>query len=405
MKKILPYLAGGLLMVLLFALLLANRGKSMRSMDERVTLRQRDSIPYGTSAAKKLLPSLFPGADVYFDSRYPGSWDGIEPYKPNQAVLLVADYFYADEDELDRISRFAAKGNTVFIIARTFSDDAANFFNLTFGSSYNYLQPDDDDSMQLRLDNNLFAADSLFTYPGKKYEGFIQKMVTGRTAVLGRTETGVPNFIRLRKGTGNIYLHTAPLAFSNYFILHKENIRYFQSALSVIPDSTKAVLWNEYFLEKLRSPGRKKETNWLSNLFNYPAFKWGLLTALVTLFLFVLLGMRRKQRMIPPHTKPKNDSLDFVKTLGRLYYDQRDHKNLSQKMGAYFLEHVRTRYKMPTHTLDSAFVHTLHMKSGYPEAELKSIVSTIGQLSLEGHVSEEGLARFHHQLELFYQNT
>lgn len=405
MKRIIPYIAGGLLVLLLFGLLIASRGKSVRRMDERVTLRQRDSIPYGTSAAKKLLPSLFRGAYVYFDTRYPGSWDEIERYKPNQAVILVADYFYADEDELDRISRFAAKGNTVFIIARTFSDEAANFFNLTFGNTYNYLQPDDDDSMKLHLDNNLFATDSFFTYPGKKYEGFIQKMVRGRTVVLGRTETGLPNFIRLRKGAGNIYLHTAPLAFSNYFILHKENVRYFQRVLSVIPDSTKTVLWNEYFLEKLRSPGRKKETNWLSTLFNYPAFKWGLLTALATLFLFVLLGMRRKQRMIPVHAKPQNDSLDFVKTLGRLYYDQRDHKNLANKMGAYFLEHVRSQYKMATHTLDSEFVRTLHHKSGYPEAELQAIISTIGQLSVQGHVSEEGLARFHHQLELFYQNT
>ena len=404
MKKIIPYLAGGLMVLLLLVLIIASRGRMVRRMDERITLRQRDSIPYGTSAAKKLLPSLFPGADVYFDTRYPGSWDDIESFNPNQAVILVADYFYADEDELDRISRFAAKGNTVFIMARTFSDDAANYFNLTFGNAYTYLVADDD-SMKLRLESTFFAADSLFTYPGKKYDGFIQKMVTGRAGVLGRNERGSPNFIRLRKGGGNIYLHTAPLAFSNYFILHKNNIRYFQSVLSVIPSNARAVLWNEYFLEKLRNPGRKKETNWLSKLFQYPAFKWGLLTALGTLFLFVLLGMRRKQRMIPPHSKPKNDSLDFVKTLGRLYYDQRDHKNLAVKMGAYFLEHVRSHYKMPTHTLDSEFVRTLHVKSGYPEEELQTIISTIGQLAMQGGISEESLARFHHQLELFYQNS
>ncbi|MBB1285993.1 DUF4350 domain-containing protein [Flavisolibacter sp. BT320] len=405
MKKMIPYLAGGLLVLLLFVLLLSSRGKLMQQMDERVTLRQRDSIPYGTSAAKKLLPSLFPNANVYFDARYPGSWDDIESFKPDQAVIMVADYFYADEDELDRISRFAAKGNTVFIIARTFSDDAANYFNLTLGNAYNYLQAENDDSMKLRLEKPLFSEDSLFTYPGKKYEGFIQNMITGRTAVLGRNENGIPNFIRLRNGEGNVFLHTAPLAFSNYFILHKENIRYFQSALSVIPTNSKSVLWNEYFLEKLRSPSKKKDTNWLSTLFNYSAFKWGLLTALATLILFALLGMRRKQRMIPPHTKPRNDSLEFVKTLGRLYYDKGDHKNLAQKMGAYFLEHVRSQYKMPTHTLDSEFVRTLHHKSGFPEEELQVIVSTIGQLSLQEAESEEGLARLHHQLELFYQNT
>ena len=67
--------------------------------------------------------------------------------------------------------------------------------------------------------------------------------------------------------------------------------------------------------------------------------------------------MRRKQRYIPVVAKPKNDSLDFVKTIGRLYYDKGDHKNLSRKMGAFFLEHVRSRYKLPTGTLNEEFIN------------------------------------------------
>jgi hypothetical protein len=320
-------------------------------------------------------------------------------------VILVADYFYADDDELDRISRFAAKGNTVFIIARSFSDEAANYFNLTFNDYYNYLGSSNEDSMKLRLEASLFGTDSLFSYPGKKYEGFIVDMVKGRTAVLGRNASGSANFVRLRKDAGNIYLHTAPLAFSNYFVLHKQNVRYFQRALSVIPRDVKAVLWNEYFLEKLRNPAKKKDTDWLASLFKYPPLKWGLLTAMATLLLFALLGMRRKQRVIPPHPKPKNDSMDFVKTLGRLYYDKRDHKNLAEKMGAYFLEHVRSQYQIATHTLDNDFVQTLHVKSGYPEPELQALLASIGQYAQTEYISEDELARFHQQLELFYQNT
>ena len=60
MKKILPYVLGGLLFLLLAVVIMASRGKTVRRIDERITLRQRDTIPYGTSAAKKLLPSLFP---------------------------------------------------------------------------------------------------------------------------------------------------------------------------------------------------------------------------------------------------------------------------------------------------------------------------------------------------------
>ena len=109
--------------------------------------------------------------------------------------------------------------------------------------------------------------------------------------------------------------------------------------------------------------------------------------------------------MIPLYGKPKNDSLDFVKTLGRLYFDRKDHQNLAVKMSAYFLEHVRARYKLPTHTLDEEFINTLHFKTGYPEPETKAIVERIQSINSSNYITDTELGNFHKQLELFYQNT
>ncbi len=91
--------------------------------------------------------------------------------------------------------------------------------------------------------------------------------------------------------------------------------------------------------------------------------------------------------------------------MGRLYHDRRDHFNLSRKMSMYFLEHVRSTYKMQTGELDENFVKTLHQKTGYRLEELNSIVSFINYLDAALDISDEELSRFHKQLELFYQNT
>ena len=109
--------------------------------------------------------------------------------------------------------------------------------------------------------------------------------------------------------------------------------------------------------------------------------------------------------MIPDHPKPSNESLDFVKTMGRLYYDRRNHQNLAKKMSMYFLEHVRTAYKLPTHTLDESFIENLHYKSGYSKGDLNEIISFIRYLHDNGSVYEDQLIVFHNQLESFYQNT
>ena len=400
MKKAFPYIMGCLVLLLLVVLLLGNR---TRKLDERITLRQKDKIPYGTAVAKHLLPTLFPNARIYSDVRYPGSWDDLDATGSRQAVILVADYLNAEEDELEQLSRFAANGNIVFIIARALSDETARFFNIRSGSEAIFFQRDAD-SLLVKLNNPPFAVDTLFVYPGKKYDGRFYGADEKKIALLGQSSGGGVNFIQLKKGLGRIYLHASPLAFSNYFILHKQNIGYYQQVLSVIPSDTKAVLWNEYFLQK-RKKQSGKGTNWLGALFKVSAFRWGLLTASFFLLLFLLLQMRRKQRVIPPHDRPKNDSLHFVKTLGRLYYDRGDHRNLSEKLGTYFLEHVRSTYKIATHTLDDDFVRTLHLKSGYPEPEIKNIITEIRELKEGYSISEERLAHFYHQLELFYQNT
>jgi hypothetical protein len=405
MKKAFPYILGAVVLILLVVMMTSNATKPPRRMDERVTLRQSDRIPYGLRVANELLPSLFPAATIYTDRKYPGRWDSIDVSEGGQAVILVADYFDADDDEVEELSAFVENGNYVFIIHRAASDDVISYFDFSYNNDYAFYTTDDDDSLKVKLIGPAFTDDKFYTYPGKKYDGSFYKVDTSKTAVLGRTDNGLPNFIQLDKGGGSFFLHSAPLAFSNYFILHKNNVGYYEQALSVLPKNIRRILWNEYYLEKPRNPKEDNDPNWLRTLFSYPSFKWGLLIGAFTLALFVLLGMRRRQRMIPLYEKPKNDSLDFVKTLGRLYYDRRDHRNLALKMAAYFLEHVRSKYKLPTHTLNEEFVQSLHYKSGYSEAETRNIITAIHTIQTVNFITDTELADFHKQLELFYQNT
>ncbi len=404
MKKWFPYVIGAVVLGLLVVIMTSTATKPLRRMDERVTLREHDKIPYGTHVAKELLSSLFPDAHVLFDKRSPGNWDSLETTEANQAVILIADYFDADKDELNELARFVKRGNYVFIITRAGSDELPDYFNCSYSVSSDF-EASYSDSLQLKLEKPAFSSDSFYTYPGKRRESYFYYVDTAHTAILGRNEKGRPNFIQLNRGKGSFFIHAAPLAFSNYFILHKNNITYYQQVFSVLPKNIRAILWNEYYLEKPQNPMDDKEPNWLGALFSYPSFKWGLLVGFFTLALFILLGMRRRQRMIAPHEKPHNDSLDFVKTLGRLYYDRKDHKNLAMKMATHFFEHIRSTYKIPTHTTDADFIQALYFKSGYPVEEIQKIITTIDNIKRAPAIMDWQLTDFHKQVEAFYQNT
>ena len=249
----------------------------------------------------------------------------------------------------------------------------------------------------------MFSDNEIYIYPGKRYESSFAELDTARTIVLGRSQYGGPDFIQMNKGKGKVIFHLAPLAFSNYFILHKNNHKYFEQAISLIPADVDKILWNEYYLFKPRE--NEEEPSWLRVLLKHNEFRWGFLTALAALFFYVLLNMRRRQRLIPTITRPKNESLEFVKTMGRLYYQRRDHLNLARKMGAHFRDHVRARYNLVTVEMEENFIISLQKKSGYPEADLKQIVEFITFLDTAPAISERQLVAFQKKLESFYEKT
>ncbi|GAC1423657.1 MAG: hypothetical protein NVS9B7_22300 [Flavisolibacter sp.] len=321
-----------------------------------------------------------------------------------EAIILIAKDFYPDNDQLNHLLQFSQQGNDVFIIAKSFSSPAEKMFNFSLTTDMqDYYSGYIKDSLAVKLKDGLFKTTQLFTYPGKRYEGYFDYFDSAHCTVLGTNEENRPNFIQYKTGNGNIFIHVAPLAFSNYFILHKQNKKYFQNVMSVIPAGVGTVHWSEYFLN--RQNGSAQEASWLKVLFRYPSFKWGLMVAIVLLGLYVLVEMRRKERIIVPYKKPLNDSLDFVKTLGRLYYERQDHKNLSNKLTLYFLEHIRSAYRLNTQILDQDFIENLAYKSGYPLIELSALIARIKYFNGKGVISEKELIGYYNDLELFYQNS
>ena len=407
MKNIIPYIFFSLLAFAIIFLLITDNNRNNRRLDERITLRKQDKIPYGTYVAFRNLKHLFPDAAIYTGRREPGYWDSLSSYEDAQLLLIIARQFQADEYEMKRIIEFVEYGNDVFISARYISAAADAILGCSTSSYDISLFSDEDmeDNMGIQLKHPPFTKKTKYDYPGKKYNSYFESIDSTTTDVLGYGEGGRPDFIRLQTGKGNLYVHLEPLAFSNYFLLHKNNILYYENALSVISPAVKKIVWDEYYLNKKPENNNRDNKSLLDVLFRYPALKAALITALFTLLLYVLLEMRRKQRYIPVISKPRNDSLDFVRTIGRLYYDKGDHKNLCRKMGAYFLEHIRNQYKLSTVNLDDNFINNLKFKTGYDESEIRGIISFIKYLDDAPAISHEQLTIFHKQLESFYNKT
>lgn len=412
MKKYIPYFLGGLLSAAIIVMLVTGKNKSRRQLDERITLRKQDKIPYGTWVAYKELSDLFPNAAIYNNRNAPGYWDSLSMYDDGQALIIITGKFNADENEMKKLISFIEKGNDVFVSARTISYSAGDLMDcrVNMDDISSYYGNSERDSLSVYLSAPPYEKNFNYAYPGKSLDASFSIYDELTTEVLGQDAQGRPNFIRLRAGKGNIFIHLAPMAFTNYFLLYKNNIGYYEKALSVINPAVTKIVWDEYYLNKklLDEPNGKKK-NWFTVLMNEKngngdhSFRAAFWLAILLLLLYVLQEMRRKQRPIPVIKKPSNDSMDFVKTIGRLYYDKGDHKNLCRKMTSYFLEYVRNKYKLLTGELDEEFIKNLQYKSGAGEQELRDIVNFIKYSEDAPVLSDKQLADFHRQLESFYK--
>ncbi len=407
MKKNLIYILVSILGTAILVLFLISKNSRAKALDERLSFYKKDKIPYGTYVAYENLKYVFPEASIFSSRQEPGYWDSLSNYETDQAVIIISPRFEIDEYEMRKLIRFTENGNDVFISTLEIPYASAKLLHCSVNTSDlmlgRLMQQEERDTVKISLSSPPYAKKNIYSYPGRRYDLSFSRLDKTITTELGYNGKGFANFVHFKHGKGNLYIHLAPIAFTNYFLLHKNNMAYYENVLSVISPSTKKIVWDEYFLAK-RSQ-KRKDPNWLSEFMKHEELRWALLTALLALLLYVLMEMRRKQRPIPVIARPKNDSLDFVKTIGRLYYDKGDHKNLSRKMAAYFLEHVRIRYKLATNVLNEEFIKNLQFKTGYEEEELRDIIHFINNLDHINTVSDKQLAAFHKQLENFYTKT
>jgi hypothetical protein len=368
-----------------------------KRLNRHLSLWRKDDNPYGTTVAYDALPFIFPDAEISIDRN---KAFGVPSGEGKAAHIIITDFMDAEPADVTALMNFVGEGNIVFISANRFSDGLLKNFQIRATNVRRFTR--EPDSLTVGVYNPVDAAYRSFSYPGDSYDNYVTRLDTQYVSVLGRDGHGRPDFIRLNyKGGGAVYLHFAPLAFSNFFLLHKQNMAYYANALSYLPSTIKRFVWDDYF----RYTHRNGSFSTLGFIMRNPALAlafWLLLFLLLVVYLF---DSKRRQRQIPVIAPLSNTSLDFVRTIGRLYYQRRDNHNLASKMVMHFNDQVRTRYHLAGTTPEDGFVDRLAYRTGYPKQELAGLVEYMRELPTKAFVSDEELLDFYRQLEAFYKHT
>jgi len=393
----------------MLSLMVSCSGKK-KELNERITLWREDKIPYGIWYTYQHINQFFPDAEIYIDRELPSDKkngyfkknydyeEKIERNKGKITQLVITPNVFLTDDDLRSMLDFVYAGNHLFLSSFSISYNLLDTLKLK--TAYSSSLWNDEDSLSVSILDPVTSSSMIYKYPGKACDNYFTEIDTLHTAVLGRNSAGNPNFIRIRyENGGSIFLHLAPLAFSNFFLLHKQNKDYCDKALSYLPKDTKLLAWAEGFRN------RNRDFSAFGFLLRQPPLAIAFWLLLLLMLLIYLFESKRKQRVIPLIPPLRNTSLDFVKTIGRLYFQRRDNKNLAYKMIAHFLDHSRNRFNIRTSAMDEEFEKRLAYKTGFDQAKIKDLVYYMKQVQDQPNVSDGTLASLHQKLENFYNAT
>lgn len=407
MKKILAYI------LCCFVVLNFCACKKMHEFNDTITLRRNDKIPYGTYASYKLLQKEFPHAVIETNRYPPAGWKNLSNDSTKQVLLIVTKSFDPSESDLDYLTGFVQKGNYVFISTSQLTRNAAKFFKLRTKQHYNYYaiglhlhhEFDPFDTTAVILDTASFQQPYFYQYPGADFTNQFSSIDSNFSYPLGYSKDTNLNIIAINSLNGTFFIHSAPVAFTNFFLLYKNNREYFEKLMALLPADAKKIVWDEYYLNQNFNNVSQPKQGLLTVILKIENFQWTFWVAMLLLGLYLLTEIKRKQRIIPNYEKPKNDSLEFVTTIGKLYYEKADHKNLAEKLSLYFLDYVRNQYKISTAEINDSFVQQLAVKSGKDVNDIQSITEMMHKINLSETITQKQLMDYYEKLEHFYKTT
>lgn len=413
----------GVVVLVILSVWIIRNGRERFSWRETYKIDSQE--PYDLYAAYQLMQAYAP--DGGFHS-LEDSLAGMLPIDAGQPgnYLFIGEGLYMRPQDRDELLAFVDAGNTAFLSARELPYDL--MFYLYFDEcdnvpwnglsvlqdsvvSLNFKQFSrrQDQDFSFKFIEKFAAKNTHWTYFPDKY---LCEIETGLEPIGTLNDTST-NLVRIPYGEGYFYLHTQPRAFTNYHLVRPSGKAYAQLALSYLNDGP--IYWDEYSRVPERMARnqnnqyrnqpqqRLQSQNPLQYILEQPPLAWAWYTLVAMGLLYLLFRTKRRQRVIPISHPPRNTSLDFVKTIGWLYFQKSEHQQLAALASKNLRMYVKEHYGLQWRNEDPQFIEQLSKRSGVEPDKVAQLAKDVKNIPNYTELVETELVKFHQRLEHFYR--
>lgn len=391
MKGFKRYLFGGTLIIMLY--LVAQYTKP-RPTNWNPSYLTTDKNPYGTYILRQQIGQILPGSRVTAANTDIYQTLKNRPEGKSNYLILASKVKITSSDYQEMV-RYMKAGNHIFLSAFQLDGVLTSRLKISVSSDFNF---NNKRKHPINFVNpNLKRAYDYYFDKGLS-EQYFNGLDTSRAIILGLKEDRQANLISYKFGKGTLFILPNPQLLTNYSLLKDDGRDYAAKALSYLPPAS-TLIWDEHFTRT-----DLRDESMLRVLFEHEQLRWAYYLALFGLVVFVLYEMKRRQRIIPVIDRLTNTSVEFVKVVGRVYYQRRDHHDIIEKKMTYFLAYIRRKYKLKYAAFDQDLKAQLIRISGAsPEIidQLFTLIITID--AARQRITDKELIRFNELIEQFYE--
>ncbi len=359
----------------------------------------RDKIPLGGFVFDELLKESI--GDNLTEIKSP-PFEKLKNTEMMGTYLFINDYFDFDKAEMNSMFQWIEKGNSVFISGNYLGENLLDSLHLKMQSSIIYDQIKTEPL--LALVNEKFKYETPFHINKDFDTRYFSEIDTLSNIVLGisdiytgtlKIETPEVNFIKIKMGKGELFLHAQPEIFSNFFLVDDDNSKHTSDVLSYINNG------NHIYLDHYYKSGKHINISPLRVLLNNKYFKWAYYFMLIGILLFIVFEGKRKQKAIPIVAPLENKTYEYTRTIAGMYLDESQHHKIAGKQISLFLEYIRTQLRIPTDSINSRFFKSISEKSGNSEEDTMSLFTRIEKIQNQTYTTAEEVVELHTSISAY----
>lgn len=406
------------------------------------TYSSNSDQPYGTMVITDLLKRYFPTKDFDIEAKDINA-QLIENDGKHKNYIFIGEFPYYTDSTINLLKDFVDAGNDVFIATKSIPEQLSKDIilqktnNISFYDTV-YYQNDVGDSnfymqqsyaedptalswfsyniMTMNFKNSAFRTKEgytfaplvgtrPFTYEWNYFHPDYLNRIKDYTTIGTIQSQNFTDLIEIPMGNGHFYIHLNPIVFTNYFQIQSSKLTYTSKIFSYLkPGDIIYDNFSQSYYNDNQANNDQQEEGPLKYILGNQSLRWAWYTLLTGLALFLIFRTKRIQQPIAILEPNENKSLEFVQTIGRMYFMRKNNKQLAAQKIKLFLHFITDRYNIPTQPIDDTFYQKLKLKSEVDEDSVKKIFKHYKYINNTNDVTNDDLIELHTLMNYFYKH-